>query len=93
MSRGRWDRRKGNPWDIDQSDDPNIAIYGEKARPLPLDGKLPTSKDVDLDTYHFPDRPKNTPKRGKNSPDNSSEASKEVDEGEHEACSVHQHLR
>ena len=48
MSRRRWDRRKGNPWDIDQSDDPNIAIYGEKARPLPLDGKLPTSKDVDL---------------------------------------------
>ena len=45
MSRRRWDRRKGNPWDIDQSDDPNIAIYGEKARPLPLDGKLPTSKE------------------------------------------------
>ena len=48
MSRPRWDRRDGNPWDTDQSGDPNIAIYGEKARPLPLDGKLPTSKDIDL---------------------------------------------
>ena len=29
-------------------EDPNIAIFGEKARPLPQDGKLPTIKDTDL---------------------------------------------
>ena len=49
MSKGRrCDRRLGNPWDEGQSEDPNIVIYGEKARPLPQDGKLPTNRDVDL---------------------------------------------
>ena len=49
MSKGRrCDRRLGNTWDEGQSEDPNIVIYGEKARPLPQDGKLPTNRDVDL---------------------------------------------
>ena len=49
MSKGRRrDRRLGNIWDEGQSEDPNVVIYGEKACPLPQDGKLPTNRDVDL---------------------------------------------
>ena len=57
------------------------------------DNSSEASKEVNLDTYHCPERPK-IPQKGreKNSPDNSSEASKEVDEGEDQPGSVHQHL-
>ena len=49
MSKGRrGDRRLGNTFDEVQSEDPNVVIYGEKACPLPQDGKLPTNRDVDL---------------------------------------------
>ena len=44
----RTDRRVGDPWDQDQSQDPNLIIYGEEARPLPRDGRLPTIKDINL---------------------------------------------
>ena len=44
----RTDRRVGDPWDRDQSQDPNLIIYGEEARPLPRDGRLPTNKDINL---------------------------------------------
>ena len=39
----RTDRRVGDPWDQDQSQDPNLIIYGEEARPLPRD-----IKDINL---------------------------------------------
>jgi len=44
----RTDRRVGDPWDQDQSQDPNLIIYGEEASPLPRDGRLPTIKDINL---------------------------------------------